>query len=97
MHYTKSIILKEALKLARKEGFQNITMPDIARAAEVVNGTVVVHFTNMEKLRRDLLRYAIDKEDLIVIAQGLVVNHTVTRKIDRVLKERAFRYAIDRK
>lgn len=94
MHYTKSLILKAALKLAKKHGFQNIKMPEIAEAAEVVNGTVVVHFTNMDKLRRDVLRYAVEVEELTVIAQGLVVNHPVTRKISRDLKERAFQYAL---
>lgn len=96
MHYTKSNILKQALKLARKKGFDKIKMPEIAEAAEVVNGTIVVHFTNMDKLRRDLLRFAVEKEDLTVIAQGLVANHVVTRKIDRDLKERALTHAISR-
>ncbi|MBU2548481.1 MAG: TetR/AcrR family transcriptional regulator [Proteobacteria bacterium] len=50
-----SLILKHAGRLFSKQGFENTSMEDIARAAEVATGTLYLYFKSKEDLFYSLL------------------------------------------
>lgn len=78
-----------ALKLAAKRGLYNLTRDAIAEAAEVSTGIVSKRFGTMENMRRSLMREAVRRELLPIIAEGLVRGDTAARKAPDALKAKA--------
>lgn len=70
----KTRILRCALRLARKQGYTRITRDEVAAATQCGMGTVNHHFVDMQGLRLAVIRYAIEREDLRVLAQGLALH-----------------------
>ena len=69
----KADLLDVALRLARKHGYAKITRAQIAELANLAEGTVSYHFGTMNKLRVEVMRYAVKQNDPIVVMQGLAV------------------------
>lgn len=82
-------LLTVALELSRTKGYDRVTKLQIAEKAEVVHSLVNVYFLNMEKLRRDIMRAAIERECIEVIAQGLVNGDKYARKAPTKIKKKA--------
>lgn len=85
----KEDILAAALPLAEQRGYATVTRNDIAKAARISGPTLHYHFGTMAQLRRDLMRYAIRKGSLRVIAQGVVANDPQALKLDGETRQRA--------
>lgn len=88
----KAQILKAALKIAVREGYSNIKREAIASEAGVAVGLINRYFNTMPQLKRAVMRAAIDREVLKIIAQGLVVNDPQARKASIELKQKAMRH-----
>jgi len=86
---TKLKILNAALKLAESEGFTNITRDGIAAAARVACGLVNYHYKTMDDLRDAMMRQAVSKSLLTVLAQGIVYGHPVALNAPGELKKQA--------
>lgn len=84
-----SHILKSAAIIAKRDGFNNMTRDAIAKKAGVSTGTVSQSFGTMIKLKRSVMRYAIDHEMLDIIAVGLGVKDKTAIKASDNLKQRA--------
>lgn len=82
-------ILDAALKLAQAEGFGIVSRDKIAKVLECAPGTVSHHFGTMTQFRRALMRHAIEKENLAVLAQGLAAKNEHAQKAPAGLKKRA--------
>lgn len=82
-------ILNVAVELSVKQGYNHIRRDHVAEAAGVSEGLVTNYFNTMVQLRRDIIRIAIKKEILEIIAQGLINGDKHARKASPELKEKA--------
>ncbi len=81
-------LLKAAVELSKKHGYDRITHQDIAEHCGVTKGLVVNYWT-MTQLRRQIIRKAIQDEVLEVIAQGLIKGDRHAQKASTDLKTKA--------
>jgi AcrR family transcriptional regulator len=82
-------ILDAGLALAEEKGFNKVTRTDVATRAGMGVGTINFHFGNMDQLQRKIMREAVNRGALRVLAQGLAVNHTEALKAPDKMRERA--------
>lgn len=84
-------ILAAALSLAENTsvGFERITRDGVAQAAGVSAGTVNVYFRDMPTLRSELMRYAVSKANIRVVAQGLLAKHPEALRAPQALRSLA--------
>lgn len=85
----KSEILDAALRVAAASGFAAMRQQDIATEAKCSYGTVSTHFTNMRTMRRAVMRAAIERKILLIIAQGLAAYDSDARKAPQALRKAA--------
>ena len=94
MSYKKSAvrieeIIAAGLVLAETKGYQQVTRADLAQAIEVSEGTISQHFGTMARFRRSLMRAAVHKRNLVVIAQGLAARDGEALKASDHLRDAA--------
>ena len=82
-------ILYAALQAAEASHYTTITREDIAKRAGVSGSAVSYHFDNMDVLRAQLMRLAITREFLPVIAQGCVAGDQYALSAPEELRRRA--------
>jgi len=83
-------ILTAALALAEQSSYKTISRAQIAKAVGVSEAAIQYHFHTMARLRGDLMRAAIKRECLPVIAQGLVAKDArAIRSSNAELRQRA--------
>ena len=85
----KAEILEAALRATRKCGFASVRIQDIAIEAGCGYGTVSLYFNTMLQMRRAVMRAAIKREDLAILAQGLGIRDATARKAPQDMKEKA--------
>ena len=67
---SKPVILAAAVSLARKHGLRGFSREQVAKASKMAEATVSFHFTNMDELRREVVKKAIADEVLPVLADA---------------------------
>ena len=82
-------LLDVALDMAADIGIDNLTRDGIADAAGVSHCLVTFRLGQKTELLRNVMRRAIKKENLAVLAQGLARNDKVAAKATPDLKQRA--------
>lgn len=84
-------ILDAALQLACSgRPYMSLSRDEIAKAAGIPSSSLIqYYFGTMPEFHRDVLREAIRRECLPVIAQGLAVGDKRCRKLDPKLKAKA--------
>ena len=82
-------LLDVALSVAVKKGYLNLSRQNVAEAAKCSTGLITRRFGDMETLRREVMRAAIDREVLVVIAQGVAAKDKLAMKAPAELKARA--------
>lgn len=85
----KASILDAAVATAAKLGFANLRLAHVATAAECSNSLIISHFSTMTKLRRAVMRRAIDTSNLAIIAQGVAIGDPTAAKITPTLRRAA--------
>ncbi len=70
-------ILIHAVRLAAKQGFEQITRLKVAKSARVSPGSVSYHFQDMKGLRTAVIEEALNTSNLAVLAQGIVARHPI--------------------
>lgn len=85
----RDLILDAALQVAARVGYRHIKRDEIAEAAGVSAPLVSVYFKTMIEMRRQIMRAAVERECLAVIAQGLSDKNPHAVKAPLELKERA--------
>lgn len=85
----KDQILNIAVDLSKKVGYHNVTRQDIAGGAGVSMGLVTNYFGTMKKLKRTVMRFAVNQGILEIIAQGLANNDPHAKKAPDELKAKA--------
>lgn len=85
----KDEILNAALAVAARLGFANVRVADIATQAGCGYGTVSYHFNTMTQMRRAMMRAAVDRKLLKIIAEGLVMRHPEAKKAPADIQQKA--------
>ena len=85
-------ILAAALKLAATRGYAKISREQIAEAAGCSTGLVSRYFGTMTNLRRTLMRKAIERRIVKVVAQGLADGNPLARKAPDDLRSEAVQH-----
>lgn len=79
----KDDILAAALPLAEVKGYENLTRNEVAQAAGVSGPTVMYHFGTVGALKAAIVRYAVEKESLRVVAQAVIAGVTFEEDLAR--------------
>lgn len=87
-------ILDAALELAKGLGFEWITRDQVATAAGVSPATINNVFGTVSGMKRAVLREAIAREVVEIVAQGLAVRHPIALAAPTELKERAVAHMV---
>lgn len=90
----KKQLLEVALKLAEEIGYQNLTQYTIATAAKVSPKLAIHYFSTMTQLKRAVIRAAIEREIIPIIAQGIGAQDIHAHKAPDALKEKAAQYLL---
>lgn len=61
---TKKLLFSTAIKLIKQHGFENISVSDICKQANVAKGTFYVHYQSKEDIIRD--SYYLDMNNYII-------------------------------
>ena len=89
---SKEKLLKQAIKLAIKQGYRNIKRDMVAQKVKLSPALVNHYFGTIENLQTEVLKYAIKTRILILVAQGLSLRDPVVFKLTspEVRKDAAF-------
>lgn len=83
-------ILDVALMLAETQGYTNVSRDAIARVCGFPSASLISHHMGtMDALRRAMVREAIKRENLPVLAQAIALRDRHARKAPDELKARA--------
>lgn len=85
----KEEILVAALDIAKVSGLAAVSGKKIAAALGVGRTGVMYHIISMHELRCDVMRQAIEAEELSVIAQGLAAGDPIAQEAPEDLRRRA--------
>ncbi len=88
----KQLILKAAVKIARKKGYNILTREEVAYRAKVSKALVSHYFGTIEKLRTEIMAYAIENLEYSIIVQGLAIKDKRVKRISCNLKYEALHY-----
>ena len=95
--HRRQLILSAALRLAGRRGYREIEVGDVATEAKVSTALVIHYFGSMDVLRAAVLREAISREDLQVVAQGISHLDPVATEAPAALRRRAARWLLGRR
>lgn len=82
-------ILNGAIEHAAAVGFGRMTRGGVAAACGLAPASINLHFSTMTQLRRDVMRAAVKREILPIVAQGLALKDPHACKAPAQLRERA--------
>ena len=85
----KERLLAEGAKFAKSHGYRTMTILDITRAAGVSYSVVNLYFGSIKKFKRAIMKYAIEIEDLDILAEGLTAKDGSLGIIPPDLRRRA--------
>lgn len=85
-------IFNAALKAAETVGYAHVTRDDIASRIGISGQAVQHHIEGMAKFRRDLVRYAIQKEHLFTLAQALTARDPIVLEAPVALRQKALNF-----
>lgn len=80
-------ILEAAIELAKVEGYQWITRDMVAKAAGVSTGSVHNAFGNFVELKREVMRQAIARQIVPIVAQGLAEGSLIAQSAPPALRQ----------
>ncbi len=84
-------LLDAALMLSEHHGYSNVTHDAVADAAQVSRGLVVYYLGTAPNMRRDIMRAAVSRSCLRVVAQGLAAGDRHAAKAPTELKRKALK------
>jgi AcrR family transcriptional regulator len=85
----KAQIIDGALEAARSQGLAKLTRENIAAHVNVSPALVSRYLGTMTELRRTLMRAAIKREILEIIAEGIATRDKIAARVPEELKRRA--------
>lgn len=86
---TRDKILEAAYKMAVVDGLDCLTRDAVAAGACVSKGAINHHFKTIENLRTEVMKRAVEMEDLKLIAQGIACDNEVAQSAPHGLRVKA--------
>lgn len=86
-------VLTAACAVAEDRGLSHVTKRVVALRAGVATGTVINAFGSMDALREEVLREAVRRPMLSVLAEGIIAGHEIARAAPGDLKQQALAVA----
>lgn len=86
---SKRFILACALRLANSVGIKNYSSTELAAECVLTHSNIFYHFSNMDYLREEVMRLAIETANVGVIAQGLAMKCPIANTAPDKLKRKA--------
>lgn len=90
----KDEVLTAALILAEKSHYLKVTRDAIAAASGVSGPAVQYHFKTMGQLRKEIMRAAVKRHCLLVIAQGVLARDAIARRAPEAVRRAAVEAAL---
>ena len=87
-------ILSVAMDIAINQGYDALTRERIAEQGSISTGLVSKVFNTMTQLHRAVMRCAIHREELSIIAHGIATGCRIAHGADEVLKRKAMDWLI---
>ena len=87
-------ILGVAMDIAIKQGYDAVTRERIAEQGGISTGLVSKVFNTMNQLHRAVMRAAIHRSELPIIAHGIASGCRIAHGADEVLKRQALEWMI---
>lgn len=72
---TRNAILRAGLTIARAEGLAGVRTTKLAELAGCASTLVFYHFDNLDRVRRAIADYAVEVDDVSVIARLILDDH----------------------
>lgn len=85
----KTEMVTAALARAEKIGFGSLTRDEVANACNCSPALVNIRFGTLAAMKNDILRAAIKRERLPIVAYALAVAHPLCKKISPELRAKA--------
>jgi AcrR family transcriptional regulator len=85
----KQQILEAALALAADQGYTKVRWSDVAQHLGISRALVMHYFKTMSQLQTAIMRAAVKKKNLKIIAQGLALDDRHARRADPALQKKA--------
>lgn len=85
-------LLNVALILAEKIGYQKVSQYTIAKYLGISLNLTIYHFNNMSELRHAIMRAAIERKIIPIIAQGIGAQDVHAHKAPDDLKKQAIEF-----
>lgn len=82
-----SAILEAAIELAKTEGYDWITRDAVARAAGVSTGSVHNAYGNFVELKREVIRQAVARGIVPIVAKALADQHPLAQSASPALRQ----------
>lgn len=83
------MLMDKALELSARDGYKNVTMEALTTAAGVSRTLYARYFTSVLQFRVEVMRTAVKRRNLPIIAQGLVARDPHALKAPSELREAA--------
>lgn len=90
----RSEMIDTALAMARAVGYQNVRLRELAERCDCSTGTVMGYFSTMAQLKRAIMSAAVAREDLVVLAQGIVAKEAKALAAKPELKRAAMEHML---
>lgn len=90
----KAEILEAAVRVAERTNYGYMTRDQIAAEAGVSGPMIQHYFGTMCQLRRDVMRAAVRRDIVKIIAQGLIADDKTARKARDEIKQEASRLCL---
>lgn len=87
----KQAILNSAIMLSKRIGYKSITRDKVAKNIGVSSSLIAAYFPRMKLLKSTIIKTAIEREIVEIIAQVLTTNDSNFR-IPTKLRKKAIRY-----
>lgn len=85
-------LLDAALHIAERIGADKVTHDLVAQHAEVTRTLVIHYFGTAPQLRRDIMRAAVKRRLVSIVARGIALRDSHALKADEALREQALAY-----
>jgi AcrR family transcriptional regulator len=88
----KDMVLCTAIEMALKVGYQHLIRDEVAKEAGISGSLVNKYFGTIEKLKKEVLRAAIEKGIIEIVAQGLGMRDPDAMKAPEEIKQKAYSF-----
>lgn len=85
----KTELLDHAIAEAKAVGFSKISREGIARRADCSPGLIAYHLGNGIALRKAVMRAAVQRRELLLVAQGLAIADPIARRAPLEVRNKA--------